>query len=245
VQRSKAAGGGARKAKGLSRPDVYRLRDAIHAHAAWREQLQDQWVETYLKTVKTLTTVRNPDWLVVSMFWVRLNGVIDELYANSRVLHDRLPDAPLPGTLLWHSAQVLAALERIRASLSEDEKIFVDYNRQVAVHVHQQAYRIQGRLDQEKLRNKHMIKALGAEFAREDLWQRVGEISNRYADAHAAAIAFARKVAGPSIELLKALRALRTAERDASEKESNEAFRRRVDAAVEETLRRRDEETPK
>jgi hypothetical protein len=202
--------------------------------------LQDQWVETLVRAIKKLTTSPSVEWPWVTAFWIRLNGVIEEMHALSQVLADSTKKYK-EGTMGWHAREIREAIDAIRATLTDDEKIFVNYCRQVEAHVFQDAFRLQGKMGDARLKDTHRIKALNQEFDREELWRRVGVVTKRYEDGHKAARAFAEKVARPSIALLKARRALKESEKHWTPQVS-ERFEKLTEAAFEAALLRAQKE---
>ncbi len=127
-----------KKKKGLSEDAARKLVEAIGRHSGTKGFQRHQWAETFVLAVRELVQHPKAAWPWGAIFWIRLNGVLDELDSQFRFLHDARLSAgrpPTEGTLGWHAERVFEAIQAIRATLSEDELIFVHYCRTMTAHV--------------------------------------------------------------------------------------------------------------
>jgi hypothetical protein len=200
-----------KQAAKMNRANARRLADSIQERGPWRGAQMDQWVEGWVRAIQELTRPATAEWPWISIFWIHLNGVLEEIAPRQRSLQKLVGDdakwAGLPmGSLLTN---VVSGLDSVVAAFTEDELIFAQYARHASAHVFQDAYQLGGNTAKPQLVEKYTVAVLGKEFCREELWRRIGVVNARYGDSRAAAVAFARKVARPAHDLRAAFRALR------------------------------------
>ncbi len=226
-----------RKKKGLPRDAARKLVESISKYSGTKGFQRHQWVETFVRAVRELAHHPKAAWPWGSILWIRLNGVLDELDGTFRFLHDARTAAgrpPIEGTLGWHAERVFEAIQAVRATLTEDEIIFVHYCRTMNAHVAAGGYYLQGHMGRPDLLETLAVPALRKSLPRDTLLQRVEAVMGRYPNLNVAAADFAQKVAKPAIELYKAHAALKKVDEDTSA-----ARGRFIDVLVEESMAER------
>jgi hypothetical protein len=120
----------------LAPDDQRRLRAEIEANAGVLvPQQMLQWVGATLAVTERLAAEADPDAAVASVFWIRLYGTLKDL-AEVLSRHEMLtrafaaPDSP-DGAVL---EGVMSLLAQLRAELSEEELVYLQYRRHVECH---------------------------------------------------------------------------------------------------------------
>jgi hypothetical protein len=131
------------KNKGLKRADAERLMD--RDRPAKRNPLLDsQWVHNFSAICGALREGRaEPAGLFVSVFWIRLYGVLVDLrnrYRKSAEAHRYALERGGSNAFNAASAEVFDACVAIYQALSDDELIYATFVRHTEAHVYQESF---------------------------------------------------------------------------------------------------------
>jgi hypothetical protein len=108
-------------------------------------RLERMWVKELHELIGDLVRDGScSNWMVFSLFWIRLHGVLADLRKSTRetlaVFNVAPADWKVGRSELDRPVLVFRAIEAIRTTFSEDELIYADYRRQDEAHPVQSAY---------------------------------------------------------------------------------------------------------
>jgi hypothetical protein len=167
------------------------------------------WVANLAQVVdKIAQSGEAADWPYLSLFWMRLHGLIAEMRSDwldsLRAMGiDPSTYTPSRGSLLAGRIELLRAIDAVVAALSEDERIYADYRRQTEGHPTQDSYAVRWNKQKAKINDRRTIPTIGRQFAVAELDAAVRRVFAQYRHASgrskedAIAVAFARKVQEP------------------------------------------------
>ena len=154
--------------RNISRSDAERIFDSTAERSSKRNPLLEfQWVKTFYGVCEAFCEGQaNPAGLFVSVFWVRLYGVITELedrFRKMAELSDDLAAAGKAEPIFVAGTGVYAACGAVRGVLSDDELVFTAFARHVHAHVYQSGfeYSIEPGRPASNLRTKQMVRTVG------------------------------------------------------------------------------------
>jgi hypothetical protein len=173
-----------------------------------------QWVENLAEAVRTLDQDGEAaPWPFMSVFWIRLHGIIAELragwIADFRGMGiDPATYAPNPGSPLTLGLETFRRIEAIRQQFTDDELIYADYRRQTEGHPTQSQYSVRwSHGNGGQVLDRRGIPALGGrEFTVAEMDAAVRRVLAAHPSEPAIAVAFARKIReplGPLVEILR------------------------------------------
>jgi len=169
----------------------------------YNSQLKLHWVQDFCKLIIALDADEKVPWPFISMFWVRLHGIVDELRveveANRRFFSDNGLDH---GVAFDVVIRMHDSIERIISTFTEDELIYADYRRLREAHVTQSSYDV--RWSKKKVLDRRGVSALDRkEYSVDELDAAIARVARTYPNDQAIAVAFARRLRLPTVSLLE------------------------------------------
>jgi len=204
------------------------LRSTEERRAKRSPLLEAQWVRVFASVTKELADgTAQPAGLFVSVFWIRLYGVLTELretHRTSAELRALVRDGGADHPWLAAADDVFAACTAMHDALSDDELVYAAFARQVHAHVYQTGFELdiercnpaQGQAP--TLRTKQMVRTVRRHIGVDEAHRIVAEVSARFHhDGRVVARAFAKKVETHALNLFAAMSRLgEERERDAA-----------------------------
>jgi hypothetical protein len=199
--------------RGVSRQAAERAVQSIAERSAKRNPyLEAQWVVTFHAVCRDLVEGRaSPVGLFASVFWIRLYGVLTDLWTRSEKvaeLNEVFEAGGRSEPLYQAMSGVYAACTGVRDSLSDDELVFAALLRHVHAHVYQNGfeYGIEPGKPFANLRTKQMVRTTARHVGIDEVHAIVDRIFIAYGnDDDAIAVAFAKKVWPATQELKQAM----------------------------------------
>lgn len=139
-------------------------------------------------------------WAFISLFWVRLHGVLSDIREGRTEFHRTLgidPATHVPGrSSADFSVAALLAIEAMRSKFSDDELIYAEYRRHSESHPRQDAFELRWQGKSKKtLIDELSIKAVGRTFSFAEMNAAMGRVMRPYHfDEGAIAVAYARRI---------------------------------------------------
>lgn len=188
--------------RGVTRESAERVVNSIAERSSKRNpELEAQWTTTFHAVCQALVSGQaRPIGLFVSVFWIRLYGVITDLWSRSEraaELHDMLEAAGRQEPFLVAMAGVYSACNDVRESLTDDELVFAAFLRHVHAHVYQSGfeYSIEPGKPFANLRTKQMVRTTRRHVGIDEAHAIVNKICLTYSnDDSAVAVSFAQKI---------------------------------------------------
>lgn len=205
--------------RGLTLEDMRRQGRSVADSAEQRAAQKKRWIMSFASCMQEFEkhpTVPEP---VVALFWIKLYGILTELpddFRSSEVF------APLTSAEIaalgprarmvyeWHRV-TRPALDRMRAKLSEDMCVYIEWRRHVECHFEQSSYRVQlkGKPGGDRsLKGASEAKLLGRNVEVEERWEAIRRLYAEHGDDHAVARATAQVVSDDAMTIVKAWRLL-------------------------------------
>ena len=191
-------------------PEQRRLSDDIGKRGTPNAEHKRVWIEELADVVTRVDDGRRqPSWLEVRLFWIRLHGVVSELVDAERPIAElarTLPPERLRTNLMQFSLAMFEAAERIAGLLDAEELVTVDYLRQRAAHLHQRGYALQ----QAKtgLKETRTFKHLGETLTIEQLDEMIPRTIATSGGEEAFAVTVARRIKDEVFRLRDVVQAL-------------------------------------
>lgn len=174
--------------------------------------LKLQWVENFSQVVAVLVQegVTAP-WPYQAMFWIRLHGILvdlwKELHESFRVFDvDPKSGQQHSGSYLDLAFQVFSAIEQLKSALTPDELVYADYRRHTEAHPTQKSYDVRWSSKKSGIVDTREVPTLGREFSVAELSEMTRRVLTAHPNEPSIAVAFARRVQGPTVALLTAVR---------------------------------------
>ncbi len=162
------------------------------------QAVQDmQWIRSARHFAGKLAET-TPTYPEVSLFWIRLWGVVAEIGPRHRASLDSAEKhfGEVPDLAVFRlTDQLVCAIESVTRALSEDEVRYAEYRRHVECHPRQSHYRASLRKDGSL--GPVRSRVLGDERAQDESEDALRAVILRYGDEEQAAIALAKKVLEP------------------------------------------------
>lgn len=201
------------KHTGLTRELAERALDATTRPSLRNPILERQWVRNLHGICEELRTGEpSPDGLFAQSFWIGLYAVLTELRHKFRHATETMEALRKMGKghpFITAQAAVLEACEAMRASLSDEDLVFVTFMRQIHAHIYQDGFEIalergNPTINQPStLRDKQLIPLLRRHVSVDEAHRLLDEISAKNGhDVIRVATNFAHKV-GPFVEQLE------------------------------------------
>lgn len=208
----------AMKNKGLKRKDAERFLE--RDRSSKRNPLMDsQWVRNLHRVCEAMRVGKGePIGLFVSVFWIRLYGVLVDLrkrYRSDADYHAYAVEQGKSNAFSAASAAVFEAAQAVHSSLTDDELVYATFLRHVEAHVYQDSFEYEvergnpAKGQPAALRTKQLISPLRRHVDVDEAHRIVDAISKKAGhDGTRVAVNFAHKV-GPHVErLADAMKAL-------------------------------------
>ena len=215
---------------GLKRADAERLLDR-DLSAKRDPLLEGQWVRNLRAVCDALREGRaEPEGLFISVFWIRLYGVLVDLrgrYRKSAEAHEELVTGGGTNAFSVASADVFYACDAVYQSLSDEELIYAVFIRHTEAHVYQTSFDYsveRGNPAQRQpaaLRTKQMVPTVRRHIDVDEVHRIVDAVLQRpgYNEARVA-VNMAHKV-GPHVEALERAIVAMEAQREEDRKVSD------------------------
>lgn len=173
------------------------------------------WIER-LHAVVTELHAQGADahWAALCNFWIRLDGVIVQLWSHSLREVDFLAGlgaaAPKPGTDADLMMRDHLAIASVRRKFTEDEFIYADYQRQIEGHPTQDKFAVAWKkANGGQVLDKREYPTLGKSFTIRELFEAIERVDLTYPSRDDAAVEFARRIREPLTKLVEASRRYR------------------------------------
>jgi hypothetical protein len=196
--------------RGVTRQVAERAVQSLADRSAKRNPfLEAQWVVTFHAVCRALVEERaRPAGLFASVFWIRLYGVLTDLWKRSQnvaELNEVFEAGGRAEPLFQAMTDVYVACTRIRDALSDEELVFTAFLRHVHAHVYQSGfeYSIEPGKPFGNLRTKQMVRTTARHVDIDEAHAIIDRMMLAYDnDDDAIAVAFAKKV-WPATQALK------------------------------------------
>lgn len=169
--------------------------------------LEFDWINGLADAVRVLTSEgTNAPWPWSSVFWTRLLGIFVDLQSRYRETFavagiDPATHAATPTSVLEWTIETYRAIEALRGVFTEDELIYIDYRRHAEGHPKQHAYAISLN-NRGQIREGRRLEILGGrELPISDVQDTIRRVESAHGSIHAAAVAFAGRIAAPLANL--------------------------------------------
>jgi hypothetical protein len=180
----------------LTQDEKERLTKAIFDHGDIRARLSLQWVQQLAYLSDKLAHEQSlPLPETQTAFWIRLHGVLVDLYKYYDDCHTLLAGDPsLPPSQIAHEvAQIRAELKAARDAFDDDEKIWIHYRRDTECHIWQDSYELT--IHKGKLKEHRTIALLGTVLRIDEINRRSRTLLQKHRiDEAQMAVDFAAKV---------------------------------------------------
>lgn len=166
---------------GLPPEEIERLKHQILGSSDIKARQYTQWATSFANTAAKLSQGWSSCPERVTVFWLRLHGVLTELtvhyapqpwQAMTPELTAQYPDA---AEILRRSHLVYQAALAVKDCLTEDEILYADLRRQTECHILQNGYelRLESKRGKNKLKDTYTVAALGKSFKVDELDTRI------------------------------------------------------------------------
>lgn len=201
--------------RGVSEQDADRLVRSTEERRAKRNPLLEaQWVRVLAAVTRKLVAGdARPVGLFISVFWIRLYGVITDLREAHRAAADLRTALRAKGSdhpLLAASEDVFLAASAIQEELSDEELVYAAFARQVHAHVYQSGFELgiergnPAKGQTPRLRTGQLVRTLRRHVGVDEAHRIVDAVSAQFGhDDREVAKAFATTVE-PHVQLLAA-----------------------------------------
>jgi hypothetical protein len=209
---------GPQSSEGLS-DDQLREMNESGARGPYQGEAQRKyrWVLHLWDVVQVLARdAEPPQWSLVTVFWLRLHGVLAPLRESQHKFFDIVqvdPSTYVPnrGSLLDLALETYHAIEALRACFTQDELIYVAHRRHLECHPTGNPYAVgwgarDVRVPTGAALDEYLVSTVGAQFTAEQLEAAVRRVIVAHKNEWVHAVASARKVHDPVANLVMAMR---------------------------------------
>jgi hypothetical protein len=188
----------------LSRADRLRLLRDLDANSGnvHAQQIR-QWIRSaHEYTAKVANEGQSASAEARAVFWIRVSAVFGEVHANQErllaMIDESIAHAELTNDHLLHRmrtalAELVNAIDAAKASLSDDELLYLLYRRDVECHPWQDSYRLRVAKNGLTLADKRTV--FGKEWTVEEMDSALGALLLKHGmNEPAIAVAFASKL---------------------------------------------------